>query len=1127
MMHRTVRLNVHLHLERLEGRDAPAASIWDQTFEGLPEASIPPGWQQWNPTFGVRQAVTIQGEKAFATAGSSLVTSRAWHSQVMPADFGVSSFILLDALQPLQLIARGRDLSSSMPMYYGVEITRGLEVKLVQVVDGVATTLATIKSKDYVSGKWVRVSLQPTGDRLTVEVQRADTGKYLTSTGVWQAAPTFAIDLTSVAIQGGGQVGYGRPAKYSATVMADDFRVLVPPTHENFDTTAVGNLPSGWSDWSNVPAARFRTSAAIGQSAPHSLISSASASTALARTWVATTLPPDVQVSASIYLNSLAAVRLLARGRQLDSSSPTYYGLSVARGMQVQLVRVVAGVPSIMGTVTSTSYLSNKWVRATLTVVGDRVQVLIYRGDTGQYLTAAGEWKDGIARAIDLEDDAITPGGFAGLERPASYAGTVTVDDFEVNAAGGDVSSPIVILHSPEPGATLTGLATVSAAASDNGPIERLEFYVDGTLRFSTTQAAYDWVLDSASLENGTHVLSVSAFDLAGNVGSAAVSVTSSNVVLPRPTIPRHYSHVRVAALAYHGTPFTSFEKTLLANSIDLVIPHPMFLAPYNAIAANTPQLIYSNVSNLYEQLLTDWLEYADAQGLDRELAFYHAAKPAAWSHDSASSLPVKHFWSVRRGASVDSTTNYTSASRNSAPGDVPFGLLGQSTYIGFVERFREINFDFYLGGSNGWKGVLEYASAVDANGKPSAWKTMPTLSDTTSGFTKSGKIEFDPPADWKASNVAGSPSLFHVRVRTTAAGNSPVATTIHGRNYSNSNGNSPPSGVTPAFDAAADVNGDGYLNTAEYAARAANKNARFEYESRIHYPYYGEMRLALNPASAAVREWAADYHRRFLEANPLADGLFMDNSAGRLTLGATVTLESTASYAQDYAALLNVVGHAIAPKFIAANTSNGGAQTDHVVRNSPVWVEEFAIRALAHTFAQFEDLAALVKHRQSLKSPSAYAIIDSLPTNGSTTDPRTLMATLAYYYLLGDPDDTFLMFFGGYDPNSPWSERWVPAVTYDVGQPKGAFNLFAEGNDPANANLKYKVYERKYENARVLYKPLSYKLGSGTGGIGSNTATTHQLGGSYRVLNALGSLSAPVTSVSLRNGEGVILVPA
>jgi hypothetical protein len=60
-----------------------------------------------------------------------------------------------------------------------------------------------------------------------------------------------------------------------------------------------------------------------------------------------------------------------------------------------------------------------------------------------------------------------------------------------------------------------------------------------------------------------------------------------------------------------------------------------------------------------------------------------------------------------------------------------------------------------------------------------------------------------------------------------------------------------------------------------------------------------------------------------------------------------------------------------------------------------------------------------------------------------------------------------------------------------------------------------------------VLYKPLSYKLGAGTGTTADATATTHRLNGTYRPLRADGTLGPPVTSVTLRNGEGAILVKA
>ena len=49
------------------------------------------------------------------------------------------------------------------------------------------------------------------------------------------------------------------------------------------------------------------------------------------------------------------------------------------------------------------------------------------------------------------------------------------------------------------------------------------------------------------------------------------------------------------------------------------------------------------------------------------------------------------------------------------------FGAAGESLYLGYVEKFREINFTLTRGAAAGWTGVLEYASAVDASGSPTA----------------------------------------------------------------------------------------------------------------------------------------------------------------------------------------------------------------------------------------------------------------------------------------------------------------------------------------------------------------------------------------------------------------------
>ena len=180
-------------------------------------------------------------------------------------------------------------------------------------------------------------------------------------------------------------------------------------------------------------------------------------------------------------------------------------------------------------------------------------------------------------------------------------------------------------------------------------------------LRSVSASSPATWTLDTTTLTNGTYTLTVRAFDAAGNMGSTDYTFTTNNTGLepiPVPSIPRHYSHIRIAELAYNGNPMGSFEQNLLRNSVDLVVPNTSYLSTIDAISPNTPQLIYSNVSNLYQGLLTDWLRYADAHGVSRELAFYHVTRATPFSGTSPSSQPVTWFWGVYQSAAGGDATD-------------------------------------------------------------------------------------------------------------------------------------------------------------------------------------------------------------------------------------------------------------------------------------------------------------------------------------------------------------------------------------------------------------------------------------------------------------------------------------
>ncbi|HEV2948843.1 MAG TPA: Ig-like domain-containing protein, partial [Gemmataceae bacterium] len=830
--------------------------------------------------------------------------------------------------------------------------------------------------------------------------------------------------------------------------------------------------------------------------------------------------PADVVASADVFVNSLVPAQVLVRGKFLDTATPTYYALSLTRRLQVQLLRVVNGYTTVLAQMDSADYVTGQWIHMSLTVSGSTLKAQIYRLDKAQYLNSSGQWQTAPTLAIGRSDTSITGVGEVGLARAAGVTGTLSIDNFSTVPAFNDTQSPSVAITWPRPSTVLSDTVNFQAQADDDVGVAKVEFYVDDTLTKTETIDAYQWSFDTKQVANGPHELTVLAYDWAGNVGRASINVTVQNLE-PLPIIPRHYSYIRIAELAYSGNPMGAFEDQLLLNSVDLVVSATNYLSEISSIGASTPRLVYLNVSNIYSDLLTSWLSYADSHGLSREDAFFHVFRAVPFSGNSPSSQPVNWFWKVY--TSGTGWTDATSKARGGRTSGVSFGGTGQSLYVGYPDKFREINVSLASAAAGRWSAALEYPTAVDTYGRPTAWGMLPTISNTTSGLTRSGQILFDPPADWKAASINGSARLYYARFATISAGTAPVAEAILGRDYVNARGTT--AGTIPAFDSNADLNHDGYLNDAEYAHRRPGMDARFLYESRVFYGNYGQMRFASNPSNESFRNWAVDYAVHFLNGIKLATGIFMDNSSGKIVFDPTTVREATDFYSTDYGNLLHMVNKAIAPRFVLANTSGGGMAADTVIQQTHVYFEEFAIRPLAHNFSQFLDLATQVSRRNALR-PTPFAVLDSLPTGGSPTDPRTQLATLAYYYLLANPATTFLDLYGGYEPNTTWSRHWIPAINYNVGQPLANWFTFASGLDPANRRLTYHVYGRQFGRALVLYKPLSYASGV-SGSLANTTATTHSLGGTYYPLHADGTLGSAVTSITLRNGEGAILIKA
>ncbi|RKH68126.1 S8 family serine peptidase [Corallococcus aberystwythensis] len=101
---------------------------------------------------------------------------------------------------------------------------------------------------------------------------------------------------------------------------------------------------------------------------------------------------------------------------------------------------------------------------------------------------------------------------------------------FITGGGGSDTTPPTTSITSPAGGATLSGTATLSANASDNVGVSRVEFYSGTTLLGTATAAPYSFAWNTTAVANGTYALTTKAYDAANNVGtSATVSVTVNN----------------------------------------------------------------------------------------------------------------------------------------------------------------------------------------------------------------------------------------------------------------------------------------------------------------------------------------------------------------------------------------------------------------------------------------------------------------------------------------------------------------------------------------------------------------------------------------------------------------------
>ena len=106
-----------------------------------------------------------------------------------------------------------------------------------------------------------------------------------------------------------------------------------------------------------------------------------------------------------------------------------------------------------------------------------------------------------------------------------------------------DTISPTASLTSPSNGATVSGQVTVSANASDNTGVVKVDFTIDGNVIATDTSAPYSAVWDTRQVPNGDHIVRAKAYDAAGNTKTPQITVKVNNTAsAPLPPSIRSYA---------------------------------------------------------------------------------------------------------------------------------------------------------------------------------------------------------------------------------------------------------------------------------------------------------------------------------------------------------------------------------------------------------------------------------------------------------------------------------------------------------------------------------------------------------------------------------------------------------
>jgi hypothetical protein len=191
-----------------------------------------------------------------------------------------------------------------------------------------------------------------------------------------------------------------------------------------------------------------------------------------------------------------------------DSSAPTVSLTSPAAGASVSGTITLSANASDDQSVTKVEF----YVDGATMVASDSVSPYTTSFDTKTLTNGSHSF---TAKAYDAANNSTT-----------SSAVNVTVNNVATPPV--DRTDPSVSITNPAAGSTISNTVTVSAAATDNVGVTKVEFYIDGTLKYTAGSSPFNFSLNTSTLTNGSHSFTAKAYDAANN--SATSQTVTANV---------------------------------------------------------------------------------------------------------------------------------------------------------------------------------------------------------------------------------------------------------------------------------------------------------------------------------------------------------------------------------------------------------------------------------------------------------------------------------------------------------------------------------------------------------------------------------------------------------------------